>query len=782
MAEALDFQFETGDRQIRTPKQQLCNFLYPKRLLIIMDNFEHLLDGVDLVTNLLSNAPGLAIMATSRERLHLHQEQVYPIQGLEFPAIDEISHEVQKITEFSAVRFFLQCVNRIQPNYNLTTGDINSICQICQLVEGMPLALELAASWVNILSLSDIAAEIQQSLAFLQAEQRDVPRRHWNMRAVFDGTWKRLTETERSIFSQISVFRGGFDRQAAQAVTNASLPLLAGLADKSLLRYDKDVDRYQIHELSRQYAADKLAGHASAEAQVRADHCEYYCRWLSEREAGLKSGRYRATLAAIESEMKNVRTAWGWAVTNGKIEQIKTAADSLGRIYELLGRYQEGEQAIREAVNALRELLTPSAAPEPQTEARVARLLTRLLTWQATFKSKMGMGEVANQLLGEGLRLLDLPGLKEHDVQMERAFILGQNGYINRNSDPAMAYGILQESSELYRELGDQQQLAHILNVSGNIARFRGAYDESDRLLEECLAIRQELDDPRLIARTLIDLSWVAFQQGSLKKGGRLARQGYQAHQEAGGWESTAAGQLAYGISFYYQGKFGEAYPLIQSSKDIFEGQAHKSLLARATTEVGFCLLHLGKYERAYTHGQRGLALYEDIGLYSNIEHARFIQSWIALGIGSTSEAERLGRQAVTGCQIKGNIRREGISSAILGFTLRTVDNGREARAFLRRSLQIGHEIGAYEPLVYGLPVVALLLVDDNQIERAVEIYSQVESHPIVGRSRWWRETIGIEIDRAGASLSSRVLEAAKARSKSLDLWETAEGLLDDFL
>lgn len=782
MAEALDLRFETGDRQTRTPIQQLYNFLSPKRLLIIMDNFEHLLEGVDLVTNLLHNVPGLVILATSRERLYLHKEQVYPIQGLEFPADDEISEDVQKITEFSAVRFFLQCANRIQPNYDLTARDISPLYQICQLVEGMPLALELAASWVKMLSLSDIAAEIQQSLAFLQAEQRDVPPRHWNMRAVFDGTWKRLTETERSIFSQISVFRGGFDRPAAQAVTHASLPLLAGLVDKSLLRYDKVEDRYQIHELLRQYAADKLAGHAAAEAQVRAAHSEYYCHWMPEREADLKGDRYQATLAEIETDIENVRTAWNWAVANCKIDHIETAADSLGRIYELLGRYQEGEQAIHEAVKVFQNLVLTSDESESQPVAGVAKLLTRLLTWQATYKNEMGMSENANQLLGEGLRLLDMPGLKEHDVQMERAFILRQHGYIKRDSDPAMAFKMLHESSEFYRELGDQQQLAHTLLVLGNIARFRGTFGKAEKLLEECLAIRQELDDPRLIARTLASLGLVANYKGNLEKGARLARQGYQASQEAGGWDDIAEGKLAYGISYFWQGQFGEAYSLIQSSKDIFERHAHKLLLARATTHVGLCLLHLGKYERAYSYGQRGHALYEELGSYSNIDLVRFIHSWIALGIGSITEAEHLGRQAVTGSQEKGDIRREGISSAIVGFTLRAVDNKREAKAFLRRSLQIGHEIGAYDPLVFGMPVVALLLVDENQIERAVEIYSLVESHPIVGRSRWWSDAVGHEIYHAGSSLPPSVFEAAKTRGQSLDLWETAEGLLDEFL
>jgi len=433
-------------------------------------------------------------------------------------------------------------------------------------------------------------------------------------------------------------------------------------------------------------------------------------------------------------------------------------------------------------VEAIRKLLNSSSAAHSQPIASVAKLLIRLLTWQATFKSKMGMGGDASKLLDEGLSLLDFPGLKEYDVQVERAFILGQHGYINRDSDPAMAYEVLQESSELYRELGDQRQLAHILNVSGNIARFRCTYDEADRLLEECLAIRQELDDPRLIAKTLSDLSWVSFSQGNLEKGGRLARQGYKAHQEAGGWESFAERLLAYGISWYFQGNYGEALLLLQSSRDSFEGQAHKSSLARATTEVGNCFMHLGKYKTAYTYGQRGLAICDDLDSYSNIERARLVQSWVALGIGSLPEAERLGRQAVTGSQIKGDIRREGISSAILGFTLRALDKMQEAKTFLRRSLQIGHDFGTYEPLVYGLPVVALLLVDENQIERAVEIYSQVESHPIVGTSRWWRDAVGRTIDHAGSSLSSSVLDAAKARGKSLDLWETANGLLDDFL
>jgi len=267
-----------------------------------------------------------------------------------------------------------------------------------------------------------------------------------------------------------------------------------------------------------------------------------------------------------------------------------------------------------------------------------------------------------------------------------------------------------------------------------------------------------------------------------LEKGGRLALEGFQVHQEAGGRESIAERQLAYGLSCYFQGQFGKALPLLQSSRDYFEGQAKKVSIARATIEVGNCLLHLGKYETAYIHGQRGLALFEDLGSYSNIDQGRLSQCWVSLGIGSLPEAEHLGRQAVTGSHIKGDIRREGISSAILGFTLRAVNKGLEAKIFLKRSLQIADKFGIYQPLVFALPVVALLLIDENQIERAVEVYFQAENQPIIGNSHWWRDSVGREIDQAGSSLSSNVLDEAKIRAKSLDLWETAKALVNDFL
>jgi predicted ATPase/DNA-binding SARP family transcriptional activator len=256
IAQALDFRLETGQTGglTRKPQQQLLDYLHQKRLLLILDNLEHLLSppsegeengGSELLAQILQTAPGIQILATSRERLNLREEHIYSIQGLEFPDWEtpvNVAHPGEG-AEYAAAKLFLQSARRVRPNFELVADDLPYLTRICRLVEGMPLGIELAASWVDMLSLADIAAEIQQGLDFLEKEVRNVPERHRSIRAVFDTSWGRLSEAEQDVFAQLSVFRGGFTREAAQEVTAtreglpASLRMLATLSNKSLLGF-----------------------------------------------------------------------------------------------------------------------------------------------------------------------------------------------------------------------------------------------------------------------------------------------------------------------------------------------------------------------------------------------------------------------------------------------------------------------------------------------------------------------------------------------------------------
>jgi predicted ATPase len=296
VADALNLPLKGGDS--RSSRQQLLDYLNQKKLLLVFDNFEHLLDDANLLADILQSGPEIKILVTSRERLNLLQEQVYPIRGLKFPELET----AEDATGYTAALLFLQSARRNQPDFSLRNNDdLIQLARICRMVEGMPLALELAATWVDVLSLTEIANELQQGLDILERELRDVPARLRSIRASVDYSWQRLDEADQAVFAQLSIFRDGFTRQAAQEVAGATLQELSRLVNKSLIRFDKQRGRYEIHELLLQYGADKLGGQPALEAATYNRHSDYYCQLLAGYTDHLKGAGQAQAMAAIEA-------------------------------------------------------------------------------------------------------------------------------------------------------------------------------------------------------------------------------------------------------------------------------------------------------------------------------------------------------------------------------------------------------------------------------------------------------------------------------------------------
>ena len=247
LAESVQFSFYAA----HNPKQQLLDFLREKSMLLVMDNFEHVLDAANLVGDILEAAPNVKIIVTSRERLNLRGETVFNIGGMALTDWENLD----TAQDNNAVKLFLQSARRVQPSFDLKADDLPHLAQIFQMVQGMPLGIELAAAWVDALHLEEIAQEIQQNRHFLETEMRDVPERHRSIRAVFEYSWHLLGDSERDIFTYLSVFRGGFTRDAAIAVTGIGLRALTTLVNKSLISRDSD-GRYHIHVLIREYAME----------------------------------------------------------------------------------------------------------------------------------------------------------------------------------------------------------------------------------------------------------------------------------------------------------------------------------------------------------------------------------------------------------------------------------------------------------------------------------------------------------------------------------------------
>lgn len=245
-----------------------------------------------------------------------------------------------------------------RPDFSLN-DERRGVMRICRLVEGNPLALELAASWTRTASCRDIADEIERNINFLSTSLRDVPVRHRSMEAVFEQSWRLLTDEERNTYKQLSLFKGSFDRAAARAVAGASLPILSALVDKSLVRREGE-SRYQTHELVRQYAAEKLQASPEEVRGARDRHGTYFLDFLAERAAAMSGGRQRAATAAIEAELANVRTAWGYAVEEGLVQENHSAFDTLYHFYQFQSRYSEGANAFAKAIRSLESQPTTS--------------------------------------------------------------------------------------------------------------------------------------------------------------------------------------------------------------------------------------------------------------------------------------------------------------------------------------------------------------------------------------------------------------------------------------
>jgi predicted ATPase len=273
-----------------------------------------------LIDEILVAAPGVKILVTSRERLNLQGESLFRLEGFNFP--DWNSPEAA--LEYSAVKLFAQSARYAQPEFELRVDDLHAVANICRRLEGLPLGIILAASWVEMIPVQNIEHEIASNLDFLETEARNIPERQRSIRAVFDYSWALLNDSERDSFMKVCVFRGGFSREAAQAVAGSNLRVLTALVNKSLLRRNPVSGRYTFHELLRQFAEQKLEVMGQIQA-VRGAHSDYFLNFMYDHRDDLASHKPPTAGDDIEADMENVRTAWSYAIDMKRYAAIQRA-------------------------------------------------------------------------------------------------------------------------------------------------------------------------------------------------------------------------------------------------------------------------------------------------------------------------------------------------------------------------------------------------------------------------------------------------------------------------
>ncbi len=547
--------------------EHLLHFLHEKDLLLLLDNFEQLLpeQAEVLVSDLLNGCPGLTILVTSRELLNLRQEWGWRVTGLEFPQ----EHMVESPESYDAVRLFTDRARHIRSDF-LIENDLKNILQICQLVEGMPLALELAACWLKVLPCKAIAEEIQQNLDLLNSHQRDLPERHRSIRAIFEQCWKLLSPAEHDTINRLSIFKGGFRREAAEQVAGANLAVLLLLADKSLLRLESN-GRFHIHELVRQYAAEKLG---DAEALLDA-HCAHYANFLHHRDGDFEGGRQLAASNEVAEELDNVRAAWEHAVKRADCQALLQMVSSYLMFCQFRSRYQEAHNA---CYNATKRLIALKTTPEVDLAlgtllsalgwmyvrmGQVSTAETNFQQSQAIFK-RLGiaptMGYALDPLIGRAVIALvhgdysDAQYMAEHAYQSAEKTHSPTNlrvacrtlaeAYLRQgNHERAHHYALT--ANQLCEQKDDHWFMAYCLTTLGEVALEMKTYGAAKKHFEAAYLLRQEIHDPEGMALALVNLGDIAFQQQSLDEALRCyneSRTLYQQINDPGGLARVLCG------------------------------------------------------------------------------------------------------------------------------------------------------------------------------------------------------------------------------------------------
>jgi len=758
VASALNLPLQGGE-----PHQQLLSYLRGKEMLLVLDNYEHLLDGAGLVTDMLQAAAGLQILVTSRARLNVRGEHVLPLGGMALPPADLIGPE--HALQYSAVQLFLRGAHRVEPGFALGDDNVADVVHLCHLVEGIPLALLLAAAWVRALSSSEIAAEVEQGIDILASEGRDVPERQRSMRAVFDHSWRLLDAHQQQVLAALSVFRRGCTREAAKEVAGASVRDLVALVDCSLLQHTP-AGRYEMHELLRQYAAERLAASPLEQAPVRDRHAAHYARALKEAyERYQRQGR-NGYLDRIAADIDNARAAWDWAVARKSVTELGRAVLGLSMFYQLCVRYREGESACRYAAEALEE----------DTSVEGLRVRAVALKWQATLLFSLGEASRARAGYQQSLALLDRLASMGEDTRREKADVVCQQVYEASYRDLPEAERLGRMALGLYDQVDDRLGQWDATFALGWVAEIAERCVQAEEYFETAAALARATDHRSNLASSLACLGWAELGHGRLDRAEQHAREGISFFRESRSSHFAAMARWLLASVQMARGEYVVAGEQLAQALAHYQEVSDQPNVRGTTLDLGFVDLHLGHYQQAETCAQAVLAMAQDSGQRSGYAGSLLLEGQVSLGQGRYESAAQRLRKSLDVHRQWG--RAPGKVLTTLSYVLLASGELEQARKYLREAT---HTVLTYEDFLGKLnllPAMALYLVAQEKTASAVELYALATRYPYVANSRWFEDVAGRQIEAAAAELPPGIVTAARARGQARELDETVQELL----
>lgn len=599
------------------PLQQLIEFLKDKAILLVLDNMEQLASCADFFSDLLQQTRAVQLLATSRRALHVMGEWLYPLSGLTFPRDEESKRSWAEISRFEAVQLFEERARRVQPAF-MPQDELEGLLRICQLVGGVPLALELAATWTRTLDCATIASEIEQNLEFLVSPRHNAPQRHRSMQAVMMHSWNQLSPEEQIVFRRMAVFHGGFERDAAEAVAGATLPVLAGLTDKSLLSRDA-AGRYRMHGLFRQFAERQLLHSAQEIDDLLERHAHYYLALVARRGEAVLGGAQQKAADHLECDYENIRAAWQQAVERDLVDALRQAIEPLAMFFHLRSRYLEGARLLEQSLSqldaahegnlVLRALLLSESGWLAIRVGRFEQAKAAFETCQVIYDDlalrplpgggtdpRLGLSTLAS-IRGEfdvaedlALQALQVASQQEHWHNMQTAnYQLANVAFARGDYRQAQAYA--RGAYEACEKTGDNWFKAYCLNELGRTALALEDEVSARHYFEAAFALRESFRDREGMALALSGLGEVATRQRQLQVARDYFKRSIALYQAIGDMGGLANAKRCLANVFLLQRKVEPARELLAQAIAIASGIGFAPLLLTLLAEAGYLLL-----------------------------------------------------------------------------------------------------------------------------------------------------------------------------------------------
>lgn len=687
IATTLDLRFAGS----ASPAEQLLAHMEHKRLLLVLDNFEQLLDGAQLVLDVVQRCEGVQLLVTSREPLRLRAEWTVALVGLSFPS------DGRDASHSEAVELFV--ARRAQQQWHaLADHDLDAVRTICRMVEGLPLAVELAAALAASVAPQAIVEQLHQGFDVLRSTLHDLPQRHHSLAIMFELSWRMLAPELQTRLARLAVFRGGFALPAAQQVTDADAEQLAALAETSLLARNEARDRYTLHPVIRAYAAERLP----ADDRAADKHTRFFLALLAQHSAPLQGSRPQLSIAALEPDIDNLRLAWQSGLTTGQADQLTPALASLSTYYQLRGLAQEGESVMQATAasatgwgDAGAALATYAGLERARFQNRLGRYWLAIMTLKAAVQLARQRGDrwaegMAHVLWGEALWRLG-----EYDASRSK---LAQALAVAHASDATRIVGWchhhlgviddiqgrydaahehLQRACAAWRSLDNASALSVSLNSLGLVCYHQGELQAALETLKSAMALCTQLDNRHMQALLLNNLSLVATERGDYAGAHFYLQLGLELAIVSGNLTAQGEIRTSLGKNYRLLGKTDSALENLEQGRRIAEALGYRSLMATAMRSLAEITWKQGDAQSAealyhqalYTVKQDRLPLLECEIL---ISMAEFFSN------NSRSQARKYSEEAVALAESLGNPRLLEQAKAIVYALKLPADNNKQ--------------------------------------------------------------------------------------------------------